>query len=298
MALLIAGLIYFERLMFVIFGRSTKDRNNRPDWGRCEMERDDPLKHSRHKRMPKVWRMGQDAPRAIDSLGDEFRITVFLTNSQADRAEKEAVNTGMGDLQAWCQATLRQTINQLDDDISPFMSVPVIRTRQPSQGPEIIAELDIPDDPAFYTELAGIADDPVTGITEVEQVDLPSPVESLSQAVPPASQANPGSPAAISLIDDAAFATALDQIMTALRSGRSPHEQAVEVVCSRLDRLAGQTAADAELPRSLVRPLYRLAMESQVLITEVHPQLGLNLTVVTHVRRLQAAVGRILDIDR
>jgi hypothetical protein len=253
------------------------------------MDRNDPLKHSRHKRMPKVWRMGQDAPKAIDSLGDEFRVTIYLTNAQADRAEREAINTGMGDLQGWCQATLRRIINQLDDDGGSFGNMPVIRTRQPSIGPEIVAELDIPDDPDFYSELAGIGDE------HAETAALPAPSD--SKLITKPEQPGPIDPSNVLLvIDESTFASALDQIMTSLRAGRRPADSDVATVCSRLEKLAEQTGNEQTLSRKLIRPLYRLAMESQVLITEVHPRLGLDLTVVTQVRRLQAAVGRILDI--
>lgn len=276
------------------------------------MDRKDPLKHSRHKRMPQVWRMGQDAPRAVDALGDEFRVTVFLTNPQADRAEREAVQTGLGDLQSWCQATLRQIINRLDDGGPQPMIRPVVLSRQPSHGAEIVAELDIPDDPAFYSELVnvndpsesvapqieshkpGVADDQnqSAGLTNLENTLETSPNSNLSKDDLESKTVEPE----LAILGDVAFARSVDQIMTALRSGLRPLENDVLLVCSRLENLANEVASENLLSRKLVRPLYRLAMESQVLITEVHPRLRLDLSVVTFVRRLQSAVGRILDI--
>ena len=252
------------------------------------MSRDDhkdPLKHSRFKRMPQVWRLGQDAPKAVDSLGDEFRITIYLTNSQADRAEKAAIKTGMGDLQAWCQSNLRQLVNALDDDFhSP--KYPSIRTRPLSTGPEMQAEMDIPDDPAFLSEWAGIP----------EQKALP-PVPDLSaSSESPLIQAETVPDYDPSEIHQNTLLTQrLNQILSNLRAGQQPQETDVNHVCHTLGHIANQFLSADSLPRPLVRLLYRLALESQVLITEVHPRLGLDLTVVTRVRLLQSAVGKILD---
>jgi len=253
------------------------------------MERNDPLKHSRHKRLPQVWRIGQDAPRAVDSLGDEFRVTVFLTNQQADRAEKEAIQTGLGDLQNWCQASLRQMINQLDDDArQPFN--PVVRSRPQASPGEIVAEMDLPDDPDFYRELAGI-DDEAIEVTEKSARQLPgdsSPADSLPAQREPARPLAPGS-------DLTFFAEAMERVLAALRNASRPQEGDVSLVCSTLDSLASGFANAEHLPRSLVRLVYRLAMESQVLITEVHPRMGLDLTIITAVRRMQAAAGKLID---
>ena len=253
------------------------------------MERNDPLKHSRHKRLPQVWRIGQDAPRAVDSLGDEFRVTVFLTNQQADRAEKEAIQTGLGDLQNWCQATLRQTINQLDDDArQPF--TPVVRSRPQATPGEIVAEMDLPEDPDFYRELAGIDDEtPARELSSVKQIPAgSSTADSLPAEREPARPIGPGS-------DLTFFADALERVLAALRNASRPLESDVSVVSTTLESLAAGLADQDQLPRDLVRLVYRLAMESQVLITEVHPRLALDLTIITAVRRMQAAAGKLID---
>ncbi|MFM7130996.1 MAG: hypothetical protein ACKO0V_16730, partial [bacterium] len=200
------------------------------------MDRDDPLKHSRYKRLPQVWRIGQDAPRAVDSLGDEFRVTVFLTNQQADRAEKEAIHTGLGDLQNWCQATLRHAINQLDDESrQPF--TPVVRSRPQASPTEIMAEMDLPDDPDFYKELAGIDDEPPDNVvnenkqlsaSQVQQTNLPTGRE-------PAIPLQPGT-------DLTCFAEALERVLAALRNAGRPQETDVASVCTTLDSLAAGLA--------------------------------------------------------
>ena len=247
-------------------------------------DRNDPLKNSRFKRMPQVWRLGQDAPKAIDPLGDEFRITIYLTNSQADRAEKAAVKSGLCDLQAWCQANLRKLVNTLDEDFHT-PKFPSIRTRQVSSGPEINAEMDIPDDPAFLREWAGIS--------EPQAPALPAPSEPSS---PPEIESELVFDPDLDPIQKSADLTlSLNQILTNLRAGRQPSESDVLMVCRKLESIATSMKSSTSLPRSLVRSLYRLALESQVLITEVHPRLGLDLTVVTRVRQLQSAVGKILD---
>jgi hypothetical protein len=265
------------------------------------MDRNDPLKHSRYKRLPQVWRLGQDAPRAVDSLGDEFRVTIFLTNRQADRAEKEAIATGLGDLQNWCQATLRQAINQLDDlDYQPM--TPIVRTRQPASPSEIVAEMDLPDDPAFYQEVAGIDD--TMEVQDATSPALSGPASS-QIAKPQFPDNHPSSPplpthreAARPLdpaLDMPAFSDSLERILQSLRSGSRPTETDVTRVAGTIDQLAQSLHDSDSLPRDLVRLVYRLAMESQVLITEVHPRLGLDLTVVTSVRRLQAAAGKLIE---
>jgi hypothetical protein len=254
------------------------------------MERNDPLKHSRYKRLPQVWRIGQDAPRAVDSLGDEFRVTVFLTNQQADRAEKEAIQAGLGDLQNWCQATLRQAINLLDDEARQPMT-PVVRSRPQASPGEIVAEMDLPDDPDFYRELAGIEDDATDNDAGKLTRQLPGdslPADSLPAAREPARPMKPGT-------DLTLFADALERVLAALRNAGRPQEVDVSMVSSTLESLAAGHAEEDHLPRDLVRLVYRLAMESQVLITEVHPRLGLDLTVITAVRRMQAAAGRLID---
>jgi hypothetical protein len=251
-------------------------------------DRNDPLKHSRHKRSPKVWRLGQNAPRAIDPFGDEFRVAVFLSNRQADRAEREAVETGLGDLQAWCQATLRNIIDRLDEPGgSPGMFFPVVRHKPGVSGAELEAELGIPDDPAFLREWAGI-EHPTTA--------LPGPTSAEAAEVwafePETTDDHDASSESV---DASEFESMIDKVLSPLREGRRPTHGDAETLAHAVERYAQSVAMDESLPRSVVRSLYRLSLESQVLMTEVHPALGLDLTVVTLVRRLQAAVGAVLD---
>ena len=153
-------------------------------------DRNDPLKHSRHKRSPKVWRLGQNAPRAIDPFGDEFRVAVFLSNRQADRAEREAVETGLGDLQAWCQATLRQIIDRLDaPGGSSGMFFPVVRHKPGVSAAELEAELGIPDDPAFLREWAGI-DHPATALPGPTSAEAAEILDSIDRSIARAAEAD------------------------------------------------------------------------------------------------------------
>ncbi len=252
--------------------------------------RNDPLKHSRFKRMPQVWRLGQDAPRAVDPLGDEFRVTVFLKNRQADRAEREAVESGLGDLQAWCQATLRAIIDRLDDSGGvPGTMFPVVRHKPTVSAAELEAELDIPDDPQFLREWAGI-EDPQPALPG------PPPVEIQGEWVADASN----EPAGVedeqeSSVSEIAIETLGDAFLNALREGRRPSGEDTERLARRIELYAGDVSAETTLDRRVARSLYRLSLEAQVLITEVHPGLGLDLQVVTAVRRIQAAVGAVLD---
>lgn len=254
--------------------------------------RNDPLKHSRFKRMPKVWRLGQDAPRAIDPLGDEFRVTVFLKNRQADRAEREAVETGLGDLQAWCQATLRAIIDQLDDQGAvPGTWFPVVRHRPAVSAAEIEAELDIPDDPQFLREWAGIEDPPAPALPG------PAPQEIQGEWVEdPAIGTQPSE-----AFDDQStfgpevFSPLIDRFLGALREGRRPMTDDTQRLARSIERYAVNVADAETLERHVAISLYRLSLEAQVLITDVHPSLGLDLQVVTAVRRIQAAVGAVLD---
>ena len=252
--------------------------------------RNDPLKHSRFKRMPKVWRLGQDAPRAVDPLGDEFRVTVFLKNRQADRAEREAVESGLGDLQAWCQATLRAIIDGLDDSgHMPGAFYPVVRHKPTVSAAELEAELDIPDDPQFLREWAGIED---------PQPALPGPLPEEIHG----EWMHDGTPEAAATFDEASLDAGSDTIETqgdaflsALREGRRPSGDETERLARHIERYAEEVSAEETLDRRVAKSLYRLSLEAQVLITEVHPSLGLDLMVVTGVRRIQAAVGAVLD---
>lgn len=252
--------------------------------------RNDPLKHSRFKRMPKVWRLGQDAPRAVDPLGDEFRVTVFLKNRQADRAEREAIESGLGDLQAWCQATLRAIIDGLDDSgHMPGAFYPVVRHKPTVSAAELEAELDIPDDPQFLREWAGIED---------PQPALPGPPPEEIQG----EWMTDATAEAGAFVDETstetgpeAIETLGDAFLIALREGRRPSAEETERLARRIDRFAAEVSEVERLDRRIVKSLYRLSLEAQVLITEVHPSLGLDLQVVTAVRRIQAAVGAVLD---
>ena len=146
-------------------------------------DRKDPLKHSRFKRLPQVWRIGQESsPKAVDPLGDEFRVTVYLTNAQADRAEKAAIETGMGDLQAWCQANLRRLIGQIDSGME-IPRIPTIRTKTTASAPEINAEMDIPDDPEFLREWAGLPEPqpalPAPGVSAEPEELIPEVVSEM-----------------------------------------------------------------------------------------------------------------------
>lgn len=253
--------------------------------------RDDPLKHSRFKRMPKVWRLGQDAPRAIDPLGDEFRVTVFLKNRQADRAEREAVETGLGDLQAWCQATLRAIIDRLDDNGGvPGTYFPVVRHKPAASAAEIEAELGIPDDPQFLREWAGIEDPPAPALPGPVPLEIQGEWIDHGQADLETASDDDAEPT-----DPTSFEPLIAAVIGSLRDGRRPSGQDVEDLAVRVERFAASVAADETLDRRAAKSLYRLSLEAQVLITEVHPALGLDLQVVTMVRRLQAAVGAVLD---
>ncbi len=254
--------------------------------------RDDPLKHSRFKRMPKVWRLGQDAPRAIDPLGDEFRVTVFLKNRQADRAEREAVETGLGDLQAWCQATLRAIIDQLDDQGAvPGTWFPVVRHRPAVSAAEIEAELDIPDDPQFLREWAGIEDPPAPALPSPAPQEIQGEwVEDSENATQPFAGSEDGS-----TIGPADFEPLVDAFLGALREGRRPVADDAQRLALSIERYAASIEENDMLDRQVAKSLYRLSLEAQVLITDVHPSLGLDLQVVTAVRRIQAAVGAVLD---
>lgn len=246
-------------------------------------DRKDPLKHSRFKRLPQVWRIGQESsPKAVDPLGDEFRVTVYLTNAQADRAEKAAIETGMGDLQAWCQANLRRLISQIDSGME-IPRIPTIRTKSPATGPEINAEMDIPDDPEFLREWAGLPE---------TQPALPSPEQAQPEELIPEVVHEMESTI---YAPDSIFMQRLGLILENLRTGRKPSPADVTTVCQLLDQLSRELKSAESLPKPLVRSLYRLSLESQVLITEVHPRLGLDLTVVTLVRQLQAAVGAVME---
>lgn len=233
--------------------------------------------------MPQVWRIGQNAPKAVDPLGDEFRVAIFLTNAQADRAEKVAIETGMGDLQAWCQASLRRLINEIDMEISSPI-IPTIRTRMPNSGAEINAELDIPDDPAFYREWAGIVDEQAALPGAVGQHEIP---EIEPELVPEAGE--------FDFSEDSVFVKHMNQVLEHLRAGRRPSEAEVATLYREIEQIGRTTMQSPELPKRLVRLLYRLSLETQVLITEVHPRMGLDLTVVTLVRQLQSAVGKVME---
>ena len=160
-----------------------------------------------------------------------------------------------------------------------------------------MAEMDLPDDPAFYQEVAGL-DEPA----KIENATSPAlPAPSTSQIAEPQLQADqapahreaarPLNPA----LDMPAFSDSLERILQSLRIGSRPTETDVTRVASTIDQLALSLSESDTLPRDIVRLVYRLAMESQVLITEVHPRLGLDLTVVTSVRRLQAAAGKLIE---
>lgn len=249
-------------------------------------DRKDPLKHSRFKRLPQVWRIGQESsPKAVDPLGDEFRVTVYLTNAQADRAEKAAIETGMGDLQAWCQANLRRLISQIDSGME-IPRIPTIRAKTPASGPEINAEMDIPDDPEFLREWAGIPES-TPALPSPAPASTLEPEELIPEVVHEMESSN--------FADDSILIQRLGLILECLRAGRRPSSNDVATVCQMLEQVGRETRTVDSLPKSLVRTLYRLSLESQVLITEVHPGLGLDLTVVTQVRQLQSAVGKIMD---
>jgi hypothetical protein len=253
--------------------------------------RNDPLKFSRFKRMPKVWRLGQDAPRAIDPLGDEFRVTVFLKNRQADRAERAAIDSGLGDLQAWCQATLRSIIDRLDDSGEiPGAFTPFVRQRPVASAAEIEAGLDIPDDPQFLREWAGI-DEPAT-----PALPGPAPEEIQGDWIDAVTdQPLPGIPGADTTSAVSDFESLIDSVVGPLREGRRPAEDDANRLAGAIERFSKSTSSETTLDRAIVKSLYRLSLETQVLITEVHPSLGLDLQVVTAVRRLQSAVGAVLD---
>lgn len=253
--------------------------------------RNDPLKHSRFKRMPKVWRLGQDAPRATDPLGDEFRVTVFLKNRQADRAEREAVESGLGDLQAWCQATLRAIIERLDDSGGvPGTFFPVVRHKPTVSAAEIEAELDIPNDPQFLREWAGISDPPTPALPRPDPPELQG--EWVDAAAASGHTCDEHGRDGLAPAD---FEPLIDSILDALRAGRRPSAVEVERLAGQIGRYAAHVASADALDRRAVKALYRLSLEAQVLITEVNPSLGLDLQALTQIRRLQAAVGAVLD---
>jgi hypothetical protein len=241
------------------------------------------LAHSRWRRMPGVYRIGQRKMPGPEA--DLQRLTLYLPGGLLDRAESLAAAAGAESVQAYCEEVLRQGI---EEEESRRQLAHVEARRGAMEGLDAIA-----NDPDYLVEWTASAAREAPG----DGGDPEAPQER-SAPMPPAQGSNPGREAAGVILHHAALqGEPPPALLASLRRGEPIDPDAARELLQALIDLEGALRDHEAIERRLAFALHRLAFESQVLVTDGWPALGHDAPTIEALRLVQEAVDRVLSGD-
>jgi hypothetical protein len=263
--------------------------------------------YSRWRRLPPVFRSGQR--RLVPPADDSRRLILDLSRELVEEAKRLAVRSGYGSLQEYCARLLAQAIeteringqvaelqqrrgplegfNAIASDLeylAEWRDQAGLREVQQSQGesPRIPARPKDPSAPA-----------PAEPAVPCPEPDAEASSESRSVAVRVIPELlDPSAAAMIHLHVDPA-AQRQEGFLPRLRRGRALDPSCVVELMDALRRVEAVSRSSPLLDRGLVYELHRLALESQVLLTEAWPG-AFNDQTTAAIREVQEMVERIL----
>lgn len=247
------------------------------------------LAHSRWRRLPGVFRSGQ---RQEVGPGDEpERLTLYLPARELDLATSLAAEKGFSSTQSYCESLLRQALQAAAEARRPHDRKADDPQRSAAmEGLNAIAnDLDYlaewsqsrvsPDDDPPHAFLAASPRPGPEPIDDPNAVPIPRPVE--------IHLGDLEEPYRVVLYHAALDGEPPPALLASLRAGIAVEIDAAHELIAALytlqDRLQGATALD----RRLAFALHRLALESQILLTETWPGLAGDPLQTEILRRLQ-----------
>lgn len=241
------------------------------------------LRFSRWRRLPGVHRiLDQRLPTHAE---EPQRITLYVPGGVLDQADRLARLEGAEHRQAYCERLLTRAIQaeaarlRVDGSVS-------IDVRE--EELEALAR----DRPDAHAQ----GDDSLRRHLRFESLPLTIPT---SQTGPERSTDSPRLDATTVVLRHAALEdvwSAPDAgFLPALRSGRPVEAASAHELVSALVALEGELSAATAIDRTLAHALHRIALESQVLLTDAWPVLGGNPAMLDLVRVVQEIVERVLS---
>lgn len=235
------------------------------------MNRD--LQYSRWRRLPGLYRIGQQKPAAAES--DLHRVSLYLPGVLIDRAESLASESGAGSVQSYCESLLIRAIEQEDArrKLAEFEA-----EHGALQGLDAIA-----NDTDYLSEWTA------TSVRESTEASPPddSPVE--------AGAPDPDTSRGVIFRHLAASDEPPPALLASLRLGQPVDADAARELLDALIDLERRLRDQPAIDRSLAFALHRLALESQILITDAYPALSGDPATVETLRLVQESVDRVLS---
>ncbi|GIW87504.1 MAG: hypothetical protein KatS3mg108_1828 [Isosphaeraceae bacterium] len=229
------------------------------------------LRFSRWRRLPGVHRiLDRRLPTHAESL---HRFTVYLPGRVIEDAESLARLRGLPHAQAYCEAVL---IERVGWDVEQTKAEVM-----PPEPPE--AE----DCEALAVEITACR--PGAGVPLVV-LDGSDPTD--SPAMLPAPEPAPQAEAARG--HEPADPEIGSRFLASLRGGRPPSDDDLDALVKRLADLARRLSGSSQVDRRLAHRLFRLGLESQVLVTDAWPELGEDPRLIRKIRLIQEWAERVL----
>ncbi len=286
-------------------------------------------RYSRWRRLPGVFRSGENRPDASDDALD--RIILYLPTKLLDLAEKLAEKTGEPSVQHYCEGLLKGAI-ELDRINQKVSDVEAKRGRlegldEIASDPDYLAEwqrravangeravalpaegeddphaLPPPSDAPIVVEIVNDRED-LPGARSATSVDWSIPGDGGSRPRSHEPGEGPGSRAVVIMSDSKSMAILARHVgwsaddwgfLPCLRRGEAvPAAKSAELMWG-LSQIEDELKGATTLDRGLAHALHRLALESQVLLTDAWPGV-FDEAVITVIRSVQESVERILS---
>ena len=257
------------------------------------------LAYSRWRRLPGVFRSGVRRP--VGPGDDPERLTLYLRGRILDLATELAAEAGAPSTQAYCEVLLQQAIQAAAEARRPA------HTRPDDEAEAVLEGLDaIANDPDYLAEWSQSqaqlgrrpgADEDESAMIPSEEPETDPDTESIAPVPVPR-------PAEVRLDElEEPFRRVLyhaalggeppPAVLASLRLGIAVEPDAARELVEALEALGDRLHGTTVIDRRLAFALHRLALESQILLTESWPGLAGDPLQVEVLRRVQDLVDRL-----
>lgn len=227
---------------------------------------------SRFRRLPGLYRIGDVKPP--DPNEEPQPLTVYLPGRILDLAEALAAREGTSSVQEYCEALLRDAIED-EDAARRAERVQVTRGTLDSLD-------DLASDPDYLAEWSASREKSAPPDPEGEVVFMDGDASTFARE---------------SVFRHAGLADREDPsaFLPSLRRGDVVSAEAADGLLAALRELEGHLREASALDRRLAYALHRLAFEGQVLLTDSPTSAANDPATVDRLRRVQEAVDRVLS---
>lgn len=247
-------------------------------------------RYSRFRRLPGIYRIGERKPD--DPNLEPQRIILYLPGTMLDRAQTQAMRSGVDTVQEYCERLLERAIEA--EHAREVVEDAQVR-RGPLQGLDAIA-----NDPAYLAEWKASA-----GTREPGRLNSgpggPNAMTTPDAEVPVGHAFDPGpSPqearaAAVVLRHAALVGDEPNSFLPTLRRGEPLDATATQELLTALADLEVAYRDATRIDRMVAYALHRLAFEGQLLLSEGWTGAPADLGSVDQLRTVQEAVDRVLS---